>query len=124
MSSAVIFRGSRVLSSMASLPDGRYLVGRLYSGRDCHIIGPPRPPGNSTQGRTLRRALAPPQPGRCDVGALADGSELEPHHRLDNPFTLRESAEPAIGRGDDALTVADGAHGFLNPPRHHFRVLD
>jgi transposase InsO family protein len=36
----------------------------------------------------------------------------------------REDAEAAIGRGDDALTVADGRYRLLDAPRHHFRVLD
>jgi hypothetical protein len=39
------------------------------------------------------------------------------------PNELGES-EAAIGRSDDALAVADRGHHFLDPPRHHFRMLD
>ena len=53
----------------------------------------------------------PPQPRRGDIGAVADRLELEPHHRLDHPFAPGEGAEAAIGRGDDALTIADRRHG-------------
>src|SRR5262249_967603 len=63
--------------------------------------------------------LLAPEARRGDVGAAANAGELEPDHRLDDPLALGEGAESAIGRGNDALTVADGADGFLDPARHH-----
>src|SRR6185437_4657231 len=51
--------------------------------------------------------LLSPQPCRRNVGAFADRAQLEPHRRLDHPFSIRERAESAIGAGDDALALAD-----------------
>ena len=82
------------------------------------------PQDDRTKGLGSRRALAPPQPCRGNIGAVADRLELEPHHRFDYPFAARESAETAISRGDDALAVADGGHRLFDPPRHHLRMLD
>src|ERR1700733_2553462 len=72
----------------------------------------------------LRRRLAPPQPRRGDIGAVADRLELEPHRGLDNPFTAGEGAETAIGRGDHALAVTDDRHRLFDPVCDDFRMLD
>ena len=50
-----------------------------------------------TMRRTLRRALASPQPRRRDIRTLPQRFELQPHRRLDHPFAVGEGAEAAIG---------------------------
>ncbi len=50
--------------------------------------------------------------------------ELQPHDAGRDPFAAGEGAEAAVGRGDDALAVADGRDRFLDAARDHFRVLD
>src|SRR5262249_48646114 len=62
--------------------------------------------------------LLAPQPLRRNVRALAHRLELQPYHRLDHPSTLGERAEPAVGRGDDALAVADHRHRLIMRKRH------
>src|SRR5690242_18215489 len=66
---------------------------------------------------------APPQSGRCDIGAGAQRGELRPHHVLGDPLAAREGAEAAVGRGDDALALADRRDGLLEPLGHHLGVL-
>ncbi len=65
--------------------------------------------GNLIVPRKRRRATphsSSPTAGRGDVGAFADGAQLEPHRRLDHPFAVGEGAKAAIGRGDHALALA------------------
>ena len=67
--------------------------------------------------RPHSRAEAISAPSRIDLS-------LSQTDRLDHPFAAREGTETAIGRGDDALAVADRRYRLFDPPRHHFRVLD
>ena len=69
-------------------------------------------------------ALLPPQPRGGKVGALAQRLELRARPPARSPIRGREGAEAAIGRGDDALAVADRRDRLLDAPRHHFRMLD
>src|SRR5208282_6863243 len=70
------------------------------------------------------RGFPAPQPRRSNIGAVTDRLELEPDHRLDHPFPPGEGSEAAIGRGDNALTIADRRHGLLDAACDYFRVLD
>src|SRR5215213_454222 len=66
--------------------------------------------------------LFAPKPLRRKVAAVAPGLQLRPHDRRGDPLAARESAEAAVGRGDDALAVAGRRDRLLNATRDHFRM--
>src|SRR5581483_8832566 len=135
MSSAVIFSGWRVRSSMdvSCIVRGRRAPASFVAviavsqagyrvpstGASAHKAADFR----ALKGRCLSHLL-PPQPRRGDVGALAQRAQLQPHHRLYYPFAIGEGAEAAVRRGDDAFAIADDRDGLLDAPRHNLRVLD
>src|SRR5580704_935281 len=93
----------------------------------------PPPDSNWTMLQLLRQLLAgllagaassAPEPLAGDGRAVAHRLELGPHHVLGHLGVADDGAEAVIGSGHDALAVADGAHGALQPLGDHLRVLD
>src|SRR6188508_327987 len=70
------------------------------------------------------RYSSTPEPLARDRRAVAHRLELGPDHVLGHLGVADDGAEAAIGPGHDALAVADGAHGALQPLGDHLRVLD
>src|SRR5206468_11352818 len=56
--------------------------------------------------------------------SVAEGLELEPHGRLDDPFAAGEGPKTAVRAGNDPLAIPDNSYGVQEPARNHFRMLD
>src|SRR5215475_8792888 len=80
------------------------------------------PPPVPTDNRVRPRST--PEPPARDGRTVAHRLELGPDHVLGHLGVADDGAEAAIGSGHDALAVADGAHGALQPLGDHLGVLD
>ena len=65
-----------------------------------------------------------PKAAGGDIRTFAEGFQLQPDGRFNDPFPAGKRPETAVGTGNHPFPITDGCNSFLNAARDNFRMLD